>query len=284
MRKIKSQIKRGKLSAEEKRKIEHLSETKSDAEIGLILKRPESSVQAYRIEYLTQNPNISTKKTEHIKIRQDLHNNFQWESIKKQFTSDELIFFENSYVSLVSQFDENIYATEQKQLFQAITLEIFMMRHNQERMEVQGDIERLKRMVDAVYNEKAPEEMTSAEREWVTNLEGQINALRQSTQSKTKEYKDLSDKYSSILKESKGTREQRIQRVIDSKQKFTDLLRTLEEEDIRQRTGIDMVIMNKAVEIEKDRLSQLHTYMDGTVDPPLFTPENCARIENETTY
>lgn len=283
MRKVKSLIKRGKLSAEEKKQIEHLCETKSDGEIGQILKRPENTVQNHRLEYLTKNPQMASRKIENIKIREDLHSNFQWEWIKKQFTSDELIFFEHSYVSLVSQFDSNILPTEQKQLFQAITLEIFMARHNQERVEVQDDITRLKRMVNAIYSDKSPEDMTSAEREWVTGLEGQINALRQSSQSKTKEFKDLSDKFSAILKESKGTREQRIQRAIDSKQKFTDLLRFLEEEEARNRTGIDMVIMEAGVEKEYQRLSELHVYADGEVDPPLLTPENYARLDHATT-
>lgn len=280
MRKIKSLIKRGKLSAEEKKQIEKLCETKSDGEIGLILKRPESTVQAYRVEYLTQNPGLASKKNEHVRFREELHSHFQWESFKKQFTSDELIFFENSYVELVSQFNSDILPTERKQIFQAITLEIFMMRHNHERMMVQQSIDHLERMLNATWEQKSPEEMTVAERESVANLEAQINALRQSSQSKTREYKDLSDKYSALLKESKGTREQRIQRATDGKQKMTDLLLMLEEEELRNRIGVDMVIMNKAVKKEEERLSELHTFMDGEVEPPILTPENIERLNH----
>jgi hypothetical protein len=273
MSKTSKTIKRGRLSAEEKRQIEELCETKSDEEIGKMLRRPVESVQLYRLEYLTDNPGLASKKNENIQIRESLRNHHKWGSIKEQFNSDELILFENSYVELVGQFDGNVMATERNQIFQAITLDIFMTRHNKERKQTQDNIDRLERMIEAEYATHSPSEMTPAEKERVLAMEGQLNALRQTTQSKTKEYKDLSDKYSSLLKELKATREQRIQKIENSQKNFTGILRMLDEEELRNRVGIDMVIMDKAIDKEKERLSELHTYMNGEVDFPLHTPE-----------
>jgi uncharacterized protein YeaO (DUF488 family) len=279
-RRVKSEIKRGRLSEDEKKIIRKYCKSKSDAEIGLMIKRPPEAVQKYRLEYQNENPVVAQQTDTHNRLREELHGHFQWESFKRQFTKDELIFFENSYVELVGQFNSDILPTERKQIFQAITLEIFMMRHNQERMQVQEEIDRCQRLLNSEFDAKSPEDMSPAEKERVVNLENHLNSLRQSTQSKTKEYKDLSDKYSALLKESKATREQRISRATDSKQKFTDILLMLEEEELRSKTGIDMVLMNEAVRKEKERLSQLHTYADGGVEQPLLTPETYAELQH----
>lgn len=273
--------KRGRLSSDEKKQIEFLCETKTDDEIAALLRRPVESVQLYRIEFLTNNPGLASKKTQNIQIRDELRNHHKWESIKQQFTSDEIIMFENSYVELMGQFASNILPTERNQIFQAITLEIFMYRHNRERVQTQEDIDQLKKLIEIQFGKKAPDQMTTSERQQMIEWQGQLNALRQTTQSKTKEFKDLSDKYSALLKELKGTREQRIQKVENSKERFTDVLRMLEEEDLRNRVGIDMEIMNKAVEKEGERLAEYHTYMDNEVDIPFLTPETMLKRAQE---
>lgn len=280
MKKIKT-IKRGRLSAEEKKQIETLCETKSDEEIGKMLRRPTESVQTYRVEYLTNNPGMLSQKNEYAEIRRSLHEHYQWESIKKEFSADELIHFEHSYIEWVSQFGGNILASERKQIFQSITIELFMSRHNRERQAVQCDIDRLEKMVAAEFSLKSPEDMSPAERERVTGIQAQINALRQTTQSKTKEYKDLSDRYSALSKELKGLRQQRIDRIDNKDKDFMGVMRMLEDEELRARTGADMVIMQHAVDKEFDRLSQYHIYMDGDVGYPLNTPEVILAGEEE---
>lgn len=272
MKKIKT-IKRGRLSAEEKKQIEALCETKSDVEIGKILRRPAESVQLYRVEYLTNNPGLAGKKNEFMEIRESLHSHYQWESFKKEFSADELIHFEHSYIEWVSQFGGNILASERKQIFQAITIELFMARHNRERQSVQSDIDRMERLVALEFAAKSTEDMSPAEREKVQAITGQINAMRQTTQSKTREYKDLSDRYSAITKELKGLRQQRIDRIDVEGKNFIGVLKNLEDEELRNRTGTDMLIMNHAIDKEFERLSQYHTYMNGEVDFPLNTPE-----------
>lgn len=271
-KKIKT-IKRGRLSAEEKKQIEALCETKSDVEIGKILRRPAESVQSYRVEFLTNNPGLASKKNQHVELREELHAHYQWESFKKEFGPDELIHFEHSYIEWVSQFGGNVLASERKQIFQAITIELFMARHNRERQSVQSDIDRMERMVSIEFSLKAPEDMTPAEREKVTAITAQINSLRATTQSKTREYKDLSDRYSAITKELKGLRQQRIDRIDVEGKNFIGVLKNLEDEELRNRTGTDMLIMNHAIDKEFERLSQYHTYMNGEVDFPLNTPE-----------
>jgi hypothetical protein len=242
-------------------------------EIGKMLRRPTESVQAYRVEFLTNNPGLASKKNQHIELREELHAHYQWESFKKEFGPDELIHFEHSYIEWVSQFGGNVLASERKQIFQAITIELFMARHNRERQQVQSDIDRMEQLVAIEFAAKSTEDMTPAERERVNAILAQINALRQTTQSKTREYKDLSDRYSAITKELKGLRQQRIDRIDTEGKNFISVLKNLEDEELRNRTGTDMLIMNHAIDKEFERLSQYHTYMNGEVDFPLNTPE-----------
>lgn len=273
MKKIKSTIKRGPISQEEKKKIELWIETKTDKEIGLLLRRQPEVIQMHRVAIMANAPHVVENRKKGVGIKENLRAHPQWKHFKEQFTREEMILFESSYVELVGQFDANILPTEQKQIFQAITLEIFINRHNKERHDNQKDIERLKKMQEDIYN--IPQEQRSnADKELLTGIINQIQAMQATSQSKTKEYKDLSDKYSNILKELKGTREQRIQKIENSGQKFTGLLRQLDEEDFRKRTGVTMNLMDAAADQERRRLSEYHTYMDGEVDKPLLRPED----------
>ena len=77
-----------------------------------------------------------------------------------------------------------------------------------------------------------------------------------------------------MLKDLKGTREQRIKAIEDSKQTFASLVKQIAtDKSFRTKIGVDMEKMRLAMEKEKERLSEYHEYLDGTVDQPLLTPE-----------
>jgi hypothetical protein len=84
-----------------------------------------------------------------------------------------------------------------------------------------------------------------------------------------------------MLKDLKGTREQRIKAIEDSKQTFASLVKQIAtDSDFRTRIGLDMEKMRLAAEKEKERLSEYHEYEDGTVDQPFLTPETLLRNED----
>jgi hypothetical protein len=84
-----------------------------------------------------------------------------------------------------------------------------------------------------------------------------------------------------MLKDLKGTREQRIKAIEDSKQTFASLVKQIATDgDFRTRIGLDMEKMRLAAEKEKERLSEYHEYEDGTVDQPFLTPETLLRNED----
>jgi hypothetical protein len=77
-----------------------------------------------------------------------------------------------------------------------------------------------------------------------------------------------------MLKDLKGTREQRIKAIEDSKQTFASFIKQIATSDeFRDKIGIEMEKMRLASEKEKERLSEYFTYEDGNVDQPFLTPE-----------
>ena len=84
-----------------------------------------------------------------------------------------------------------------------------------------------------------------------------------------------------ILKDLKGTREQRIKQIEDSKQTFASLIKEMVTNPRKSnQMGIDMEKMRLAAEAEKERLAAYHKYEDNVVDQPFLTPETLIQ-ENE---
>jgi hypothetical protein len=77
-----------------------------------------------------------------------------------------------------------------------------------------------------------------------------------------------------MLREMKGTREQRIKRLEDSKQSFISWIANLmQDPETMKRYGIEMEKMRLAMVKEQGRLSEFHRYEDDTIDQPFLTPD-----------
>ena len=48
----------------------------------------------------------------------------------------------------------------------------------------------------------------------------------------------------------------------------------LEDDDIREKEGREMVILNMATEKAKEKLQEYYSYQDNKVDRPMLTPES----------
>ena len=112
------------------------------------------------------------------------------------------------------------------------------------------------------------------DRDYILNMERQIAVLRAAQESLGKDYKEMQSKKNTMLKELKGTREQRIKILEDSKETFAAWVRALiQDKGMRKEIGANMEKMRLAMEKEKVRLSEFHKYEDGLIDQPFLTPE-----------
>lgn len=262
-----SPIKRGQLSGEEKKLIEEWIELKSDQDIARDLKRALKQVVEYKKLYLSSSPAIKAKRSEVEEAKRELRARPEWNQLQDEFVESELIFFENDYVALKQQFKELVH-TEFKQVKQLITLDILMHRHMTERKRSQEEIERLERLLKREYDKPAAQQ----DIQLITQLETNLQANKAASSQRTKEYKDLQEKYNDILVKLKATRDQRTKN-LDQKGKFLEVLKMLTDEDARRIVNEEVGLYKLGVENEKKRLAELHTYKDGVVDRPLLTPE-----------
>jgi hypothetical protein len=133
-----------------------------------------------------------------------------------------------------------------------------------------SETEKLQRQVDAEYEKKESERDLNR----LANLETQLSFARNSIANYTNEYTKLLSEQQKISKDLKATREQRIKRIEDGKSSWVALIRMLEDEELREKQGREMEILNMASKKFRENLSQLHQYEDNGVDQPLLLPEN----------
>jgi chromosome segregation ATPase len=127
---------------------------------------------------------------------------------------------------------------------------------------------------DKLLKEERAYDKDQQNQDTIINLERQMASLRAAQESLNKDYRELQAKKASMLREMKGTREQRIKRLEDSRQSFTSWVASLmqDPEKIKQY-GIEMEKMKLAMKKEEERLGQFHKYEDGLVDQPFLTPD-----------
>lgn len=222
-----------------------------------------NSMKTHTLEELSSNLSILNKKPE-------------WKLLRRQFTKDELELFEYSYNRLLEQFNNDVLPTEEKQIFQAIELEIFMHQNKRNRKRA---VEETQRIELELQNEKNKDDL-DYDRAKIENLQQQLAAYTSSLTATSREYNELSAKHGKIIETMKGTRDQRIKQLSDSKVNFLSLIKALEDEGFRKKQMTEMEIMRAAFQKEKERLTTPHVYSDNNIDTPILTIETVEQNEN----
>lgn len=270
--------KRGQLGLDEEKFIRDNFNSLSLDDIANHLNRSLAPIQRYIEENrLAGDPaDQNDEKILRLKLRSK---NF-WTEIKRQFDEDsgELEYFESLWINLIKQFREDVLPAEELQIKQFITIDILINRSMKERKRHITETEKLQKEVDKEYAK------SDAERDIpkLANLETQLSFARNSIANYTNEYTKLLNEQQKISKDLKATREQRIKRVEDGKSSWVGLIRMLEDEEIRERQGREMEIINLATEKVKSKLYDYHNYADNTIDSPFLTPESITQKEKDS--
>jgi hypothetical protein len=262
--------KRGQLSLEEEKFITDNIESLTIEEIAEQLNRNPAPIKRYVIENRLLEDNSILNDEQYLKTK--LHSKTFWGEIQKQFDNEsgELEYFENIWINLIRQFREDVLPAEELQIKQFITIDILINRSMKERKRHIAETERLQRQVDKEYEK--PEDQRDIPK--LANLETQLSFARNSIANYTNEYTKLLGEQQKISKDLKATREQRIKRIEDGKSSWVGLIRMLEDEEIREREGREMEIINMATQKAINDLQQYHSYADKTLDKPFLTPES----------
>lgn len=200
----------------------------------------------------------------------DLSDRPYYEDLKEQFSEKELELFKYHWSRVISQFRDDVIPTEELQVVDLIKLELLMNRCLRSNKENDDQVAAFQGLV----NQERDRDPDQQDKEEIYNLERQIASLKASTESLNRDYRDLQMKKNSMLKEMKATREQRVQRIQDSKQTFAGWMTYLMTNPEKTREyGVEMEKMRLAMMKEQEKLSQYHKYEDGEVDQPFLTSE-----------
>ncbi len=199
-----------------------------------------------------------------------------YSELKEQFTEAELKLFEYHWGKIIGQFGEDVIATEEIQVVDLIKLELLM---NRSLKSNKSNVEQIT-LLEALIAEERAVDVDQQRGDEIFNMERQIASLRAAQESLNRDYRDLQDKKNKMLKDMKGTREQRIKRFEDRKTSFTGWMAYLAANpEVTAQYGQDLEKMKMAMESEKIRLSQWHKFQDGEVDQPFLTPETVSDEE-----
>ena len=259
-------MKKGRFSTTEMEFIEANAEVLSPESIAEKLDRDSDSIR----EWISKKIGFSVKQKKEAAVANELKTKPYYRELNQQFSADELEMFEFHFKKMWSQFKDDVFHTEEMQIIDTIKLEILMNRILKSQQETTEQIKTYERLVQ---EEKAADR-DQRDVDYIMNLERQVAVLRASQETLSKDYKDLQTRKATMLKDLKGTREQRIKAIEDSKQTFASFVTQIAtDEHFRLKIGKDMEKMRLAMENEKERLSEYHSYLDGAVDRPFLTPD-----------
>lgn len=261
-------LKKGRFSKEEMNFIEQsmAASVLSIDEIASNLERDPASVK----DWVERNIGFSSKQKKEAAVANELKTRPYYRELKRQFSEEELEMFEFHFKKMWSQFKDDVFHTEEMQIIDTIKLEILMSRILTSQRANENQIE----IYSGMVRQEKEVAVDQRDNELIFELERQVAVLRASQETLSKDYKDLQARKGTMLKDLKGTREQRIKAIEDSKETFASLVKQIAtDEDFRVKIGLDMEKMRLAVEKEKERLAEYHTYEDGAVDRPFLTEE-----------
>jgi hypothetical protein len=269
--------KRGRLSKDEMAYIRAgVSDGKTPEKIASDIDRTAETVAEY-IKLHVPQPKPSTKKeqqeNEKVVIRQELRNSEAWRNLKNEFVIEELRYFEEAYIKLMAQFKDDVLASEETQILQAIKYEILMSRNLKERRKAREDIIRLEEMQEDFLKQFGgdPSQMDDGQKDFALNLETQLHAARQSAQMHTNEYTKLQERHADLMKGLKAIRDQRLKQFDSPKVSFIDVIKQLAEKEVQEREGRRMELVKMAGQKEYERLGQPHKFEDNNEDTPILS-------------
>ena len=257
-------MKKGRISKEEERIIGRIIDSMTVEDIAKKLDRDVESIN----NFVKRKFKVGISGEEAAAF--SLEDRPYYHELSGQFTDEELELFKYHWSRIIAQFKDDVFPTEELQVVDVIKLELLMNRCLKSSKDNIIDMNTF----DKLIKDERALDKDQRDQDYIFNLERQVAALRASQESLNKDYRELQGKKAGMLREMKGTREQRIKRLEDSKQSFVSwVAHLMQDPETMKKYGIEMEKMRMAMEKEKDRLSAYHKYEDGVVDQPFLTPD-----------
>jgi len=199
-----------------------------------------------------------------------------WKRLKDQLTAPELVYFEEQYQGWMEQIGEDdVLASERTQVIKVIMYEVMLDRTLRQSKRVAVDIEAAELGIEKCRKQIASptngEEVTKAKGE-LPSLLDMRDGLYTQKERLSVEHAKLDEKHQKLMEALKATRDQRLSKV-ESRRSFLDLIKSLQNDEIRKRAEFEMDQMNRAARKELQRLAAPHQFADGQFDRPILNAD-----------
>lgn len=259
--------KMGRFNLSELNYLQQHGESMTVNEIAKKLNRDPASIS----KWIENNIGLNREQKNEIAAGTELKSKVYYKELQKQFSPEELDLFEFHFKKMWVQFKDDVLHTEEMQIIDAVKYEILMNRILCSQQSSKQQVEDLEKEIN--LEKRLDKDLQN--RDLILNLERQVASIRGSQEMMGKEFKDYQTRKANLIKELKGTREQRIKHFEDSKASFPSLVERLTlDPKFREAVGIEMETMRHAADQERLRLSKAMTYRDGVVDRPLLNSES----------
>ncbi len=259
--------KNGPVTEEERQFVKTNMQMMSAQEMGEILGRNPETV----VKIMGQSENMGYKSE-----ILDLKKRADWKSVQEEFCEEEIEIFKAHWSGIVQQFSEEIHYTESLQIISAIKQLILSERILKDQQKIRTEVIRIAAEVEFERKQDPPN------KDIILSLEQQLANYSMAEQVNGKEYREGSTKLMAIIKELKGTREQRMAKVEDMKTNFGVVMRNLiEDPKIKREWGAYMEKMRLAMEKEYWRLGLPHKYGNNEIDRPILNSETINFYQKE---
>lgn len=266
--------KRGKFSTDEENFITRNACEMDAEEIAKVLNRTKETVEKFIVDRGLRGHTQELHESHDILLSKLKHRPY-YREIDSQLYPEELKYFEESWISLMVQFREDIMYSEELSLKQLILLDVLMSRSMKQRKLHEAQANSLQLTLD----KELAKDDDHRDKDLIISIENQLAFLRAAVVNYTSEHTKLLGERKYIDKSLKATRDERIKRIEDGKTSFTGWLRELEDESQRKRWGdfaeIGKIAKNKA----KSKLSEYHEFQDGGVDQPILSVDTLKEDE-----
>jgi hypothetical protein len=195
-------MKKGRLSKEEMRFIAVSTDSMTVEDIAKRLDRDVESIDSFIKRKLKKGLSLEEE------VAFELEDRPYWIELQSQFTEEELELFKYHWTRIIAQFKDDVFPTEELQVVDVIKLEILMNRCLKSNKDNINEMN----IIDKFIKDERALDKDQRDQDYIMNLERQAAALRASQESLNRDYRELQTKKASMLREMKGTREQRIKR------------------------------------------------------------------------
>ena len=261
-------LKTGRLTNQEKRRIEQLVKSQSVENIADELGRRVKPIQEYV-------DTIKSKVVDDEQLMQhkfDLRSRHFWPSLQASFTEDELRIFEADWCRVIQQFDGDVKHTEETQIKNYCTVSILMSRALQDQKVALDNIAAARRLYD--------QSIEVEDHDMAQSLLDRIGSINISITDYINKYKELFDRQQKILSSMKSSRDQRVQE-LEKKATFFEWLLQINEKDRLDAESKEIAKHSLAMEKELKRLGEFHKYADDKLDKPFLNHITVEDIDEE---